>query len=45
MIYYKNAKAEWEEELRNNPDCNIEDYKDWRAENNFGVKHFGMNPK
>ena len=28
---YENAKAEWEEELRNNPDCNIEDPEDWCA--------------
>ena len=45
VIYYKNAKAEWEEELRNNPHCNIEDHKDWCAENNFGFNNFGLNPK
>ena len=35
VMHYENTKSEWEEELTNNPDCNIEDHKDWCAINNF----------
>ena len=28
LFYYKNAKQEWEDELRINPDSSIADHKD-----------------
>ena len=42
---YENAKLEWKQELKCNPDCDIEDHKDWCTKNNFGVNNFGLNPK
>ena len=44
VFYFKNAKREWEEELRINPNSNVEDHKDWCAANNFGVNNFGLHP-
>ena len=45
LFYYENAKQEWEDELRINPDSSIADHKDWCASNNFGVNNFGLHPK
>jgi len=45
VFYFENAKKEWEEELRINPNSSIEDYKDWCTANNFGINNFSLHPK
>ena len=37
MLHHKNAADEWEHELSVNADCSVDNHKDWRAENNFGL--------
>ena len=45
LFYCENAKQEWEEGLRINPNSSVEDHKDWCAANNYGVNNFGLHPK